>query len=147
MPRVTMWSRVLHVQLLLGWTGQKLSRSLFVRVICQMRWLGMKGAKKAKLRDVKDIDNIWNICFALVNSGFPPCSILQSPYKKQGRCFPQILVVLSTSRYTLYMRVEIWGGKLYLLYVPSLSVSNWPVVKFPQHFLEILYFPSVCHDQ
>lgn len=140
-------SRVLHAHLLRGWTERSWAGFFWWRSYAGWGDLPWKQQKKLSLRDVKGRDNIWNIWFVSVNTGFPPCSVLQSPYKKQGHFFPQILVFLSTSWNTFYMRMEIWAGKLYLLYMTSPSISNWPVVKFPQRFLENLYFPSDFHDQ
>lgn len=139
---VTMQNRVLHPQMLLGQTGGE--------VIYQMRWTWHERTKKKlSLRHGKDRDNIiLSICFASVNSEFPPLQYPPMPLQDAGPLFSQnTCVSLSTSWYAFHTRMEIWTGKLCLLYTTSPSVSNWPVVKFPQHFLEILYFLLVFHNQ
>lgn len=87
--------------------------------------------QESEVWDVKDRDNIvLNICFASVNSEFPPLQYY----------FPKALVLLSMPSYAFHMQMEIWAEKLLLLYMTSPSASTWPAIKFPQHFLEILHF-------
>lgn len=105
--------------------------------------------RKSQVWDVKDRDNIiLNICFASVNSEFPPLQYPPKSLREAGPLFSQSICAFEhVFIFHLLMQMEIWAEKLLLLYMTSPSASTWPVIKFPQHFLEILHFLLVFHGQ
>lgn len=91
--QVTTQNRVLHLQMLLGRLEGSLAGFFWWRSYASWDELGMKKAKKLSLRDVKDRDSIiLNICFASVNSEFPPLQYPPKSLQEAGPLFSQILV-------------------------------------------------------